>query len=126
MELRHMRYFVAVAEHLHFGKAAEELVTAQPSLSRQIQQLEDELGVQLFERTNHRVELTDAGRLFLIDARRTLQSADASMGHARENAGGTRGELRIGFISGAMLLLLPSILREYQQRFPNVTVTPYA
>jgi DNA-binding transcriptional LysR family regulator len=126
MELRHMRYFVAVAEYLHFGRAAEALATAQPSLSRQILQLEDELGVQLFERTNRRVELTDAGRLFLIDARRTLQAADASIRHARENAEGTRGELRIGFLDGAMLMVLPSIFREYRRRYPNVIVTPHA
>lgn len=126
MELRHMRYFVAVAEHLHFGRAAEALITAQPSLSRQIGQLEEELGVRLFDRTNRRVELTEAGRLFLIDARRTLESADASMRHARENADGTRGELRIGFIGGAMLTRLPSILRAYGERFPNVTLIPHA
>jgi DNA-binding transcriptional LysR family regulator len=124
MELRHMRYFVAVAEHLHFGHAAEALVTAQPSLSRQIAQLEDELGATLFERTNRRVELTDAGRLFLVDARRTLQAADASIRHARENAEGTRGELRIGFLAGAMLMRLPAILRAYRERFPNVNVLP--
>jgi DNA-binding transcriptional LysR family regulator len=121
-----LRYFVAVAEHLHFGRAAEALVTAQPSLSRQILQLEDELGVQLFDRTNRRVELTAAGRLFLSDARKTLQAADASLRHVRENADGTRGELRIAFISGAMLMMLPSILRDYRRRFPNVTVTPNA
>jgi len=125
MELRHLRYFVAVAEHLHFGRAAEALMTAQPSLSRQILQLEDELGVKLFDRTNRHVALTDAGRRFLIDARRTLHAADASMRHARENAEGTRGELRIGFIAGAMLQLLPSALREYRRRFPNVDVSPH-
>jgi DNA-binding transcriptional LysR family regulator len=126
MELRHMRYFVAVAEHLHFGRAAEALATSQPSLSRQILQLEDELGVMLFERTNRRVALTDAGRLFLADARRTLQAADVSVRHARESADGTRGELRIGFIGGAMLMLLPAILREFRQRYPNVVVLPHA
>jgi DNA-binding transcriptional LysR family regulator len=126
MELRHMRYFVAVAEHLHFGRAAEALATAQPSLSRQILQLEVELGVALFERTNRRVELTDAGRLFLIDARRTLQAAEASIRHAHENAEGTRGELRIGFLDGAMLMHLPSIFREYRRRYPNVIVSPQA
>jgi DNA-binding transcriptional LysR family regulator len=124
MELRHMRYFVAVAEHLHFGHAAEALATAQPSLSRQIAQLEDELGVTLFERTNRHVELSDAGRRFLVDARRTLQAAETSIRHARENADGTRGELRVGFLGGAMLMRLPAILRAYRERFPNVTVAP--
>jgi DNA-binding transcriptional LysR family regulator len=125
MELRHLRYFVAVAEHLHFGRAAEALMTAQPSLSRQILQLEDELGVRLFDRTNRHVDLTDAGRRFLIDARRTLHAAEASMRHARENAEGTRGELRIGFMPGAMLQLLPAALREYRRRYPNVDVSPH-
>jgi DNA-binding transcriptional LysR family regulator len=124
MELRHMRYFVAVAEHLHFGRAAESLMTAQPSLSRQIHQLEDELGVSLFDRSKHHVELTDAGRIFLADARRTLQAADASVRHARESADGTRGELRLGFIAGAMMMRLPAILHEYRSRFPNVDVIP--
>jgi DNA-binding transcriptional LysR family regulator len=123
MELRHMRYFVAVAEHLHFGRAAEALMTAQPSLSRQIQQLEDELGVKLFERNNRNVELTDAGRIFLTDARRTLDAADAGVRHARENADGTRGELRLGFIAGAMMTHLPSVLR---QRFPDVDIVAHA
>jgi DNA-binding transcriptional LysR family regulator len=126
MELRHMRYFVAVAEYLHFGHAAEALATAQPSLSRQILQLEDELGAKLLERTNRRVELTDAGRTFLADARRTLEAADASMRHVRENAEGTRGELRLGFIPGAMMSVLPDVLREYRRRYPNVDVVPYA
>ncbi len=121
-----MRYFVAVAEHLHFGRAADELATAQPSLSRQIQQLEEELGVQLFERTNRHVELTGAGRMFLADARRTLQSADASVRHARENAEGTRGELRMGFIGGAMMMKLPIAMREFRRRYPNVDIVPHA
>ena len=126
MELRHMRYFIAVAEHLHFGHAADALATAQPSLSRQILQLEDELGVPLFRRTKKSVQLTDAGRAFLIDARRTVQSAEASMRHARENADGTRGELRIGFMGGAMLMSLPAIFRSFKRRFPDVMLTPHA
>jgi DNA-binding transcriptional LysR family regulator len=125
MELRHLRYFEAVAEHLNFGRAAEALATAQPSLSRQILQLEDELGVTLFDRTNRRVELTDAGRMFLIDAKRTLQAADAATRHARENAEGTRGELRIGFVGGGMLVQLPAVLREYRRRYPHVDIVPY-
>lgn len=120
MELRHLRYFEAVAEHLHFGRAAEALATAQPSLSRQIQQLEDELGVRLFERTNKRVALTDAGRSFLIDAKRVLQLTDASVRHARENAEGTRGELRIGFLGGAMMTEMPLVLSTFRRRFPHV------
>lgn len=126
MELRHMRYFVAVAEHLNYGRAADALATSQPSLSRQIVQLEDELGVMLFERTNRRVALTDAGRLFLIDARRTLLAADVSVRHARESADGTRGEIRIGFIGGAMLMMLPGILREFRRRNPDIVVLPIA
>ena len=121
-----MRYFIAVAEHLHFGHAAESLATAQPSLSRQILQLEDELGVALFRRTKKFVQLTDAGRAFLIDARRTVQSAEASIRHARENADGTRGELRIGFMGGAMLISLPSIFRAFRRRFPDVILVPQA
>jgi DNA-binding transcriptional LysR family regulator len=111
-------------EHLHFGRAAEALFTAQPSLSRQIAQLEGELGVRLFERTNRRVELTDAGQLFLVDARRTLEAAEASIRHAREKRRRTRGELRFGFLGGAMLMRLPAILRAYRERFPNVSVVP--
>jgi DNA-binding transcriptional LysR family regulator len=124
LELRHLRYFVAVAEHLHFGRAAEALATAQPSLSRQIVQLEEELHVKLFERSNRSVQLTEAGRALLVDARRTLQSADATVRHARENADGTRGELRIGFLAGAMLMTLPAIFRTFRRRYPNVTLVP--
>ena len=126
MELRHFRYFVAVAEHLHFGRAADALVTAQPSLSRQIQQLEDELGIQLFERSNKRVALTEGGRTFLVDAKRILQFADASVRHARESAEGTRGELRISFIGGAMMTEMPLVLSTFRRRFPHVELLPYA
>jgi DNA-binding transcriptional LysR family regulator len=126
MELRHLRYFIAVAEHLHFAHAAEALVTAQPSLSRQILQLEDELGVRLFERTKRRVALTSAGAIFLADARRVMLAVDASVRHVRESADGTRGQLRIAFISGAMMMKLPAVLREYRRRYPDVEVVPHA
>jgi DNA-binding transcriptional LysR family regulator len=126
MELRHVRYFIAVAEHLHFARAAEALATAQPSLSRQILQLEDELGVKLFERTKRRVALTRAGEIFLDDARRVMQAVDASVRHVRESADGTRGQLRIAFVSGAMMMKLPAVLREYRRRYPNVEVVPHA
>jgi DNA-binding transcriptional LysR family regulator len=126
VELRHLRYFIAVAEHLHFGRAAEALVTAQPSLSRQILQLEDELGVKLFERSKRRVALTSAGQIFLGDARRVVQAVDASVRHVREAADGSRGELRIAFVSGAMMMKLPAVLREYRRRYPNVEVVPHA
>jgi DNA-binding transcriptional LysR family regulator len=125
MELRHLRYFVAVAEIKHFGRAAESLSTAQPSLSRQIRDLEGELGVELFVRTNHGVVLTDAGRIFLSGAKRTLAQADESARQVRENAEGSRGQLRLGFIAGAMMAGLPSVLRAYHRRFENVDVMPY-
>ncbi|WP_146069745.1 LysR family transcriptional regulator, partial [Arthrobacter sp. B0490] len=99
MELRHLRYFVAVAEELHFGRAAELLRISQPPLSQQIQALEQELGVRLFDRTNRRVSLTDAGRLFLDETRRTLAQVDKSVDVVRRAEQGEIGELQVGFTS---------------------------
>ena len=98
MELRHLRYFVAVAEELHFGRAAARVRTAQSSFSSQIRDLEDELGVQLLERTKRRVHLTDAGRAFLPQAHATLNQAGHSVKVAQRAGRGETGTLGIGFV----------------------------
>jgi DNA-binding transcriptional LysR family regulator len=101
MELRHLRYFIAVAEELHFGRAAQVLGISQPPLSQQIQALEQEVGARLFERTNRRVELSEAGRLFLQEARLVLAQVDKAADVARRAQLGELGELKIGFTSSA-------------------------
>jgi DNA-binding transcriptional LysR family regulator len=123
MELRHLRYFVAVAEELHFSRAAERLHIAQPPLSQQIRRLEDELGVRLFERTRRRVLLTDAGRMVLEEARRTLAQAARVVNVARRSAEGAAGFLRIGFSSSAPYTTLPAILRRFRAQFPDVKLS---
>ena len=122
MELRHLRYFVAVAEELHFSRAAERLHIAQPPLSQQIKQLEDELGVRLLERTQRHVTLTDAGRLVLEEARRTLAQAERVISAAHRAAEGSIGFLRVGFSSSAPYTTLPAILRSFRAQFPEVTL----
>ena len=122
MELRHLRYFVAVAEELHFSRAAERLHVAQPPLSQQIRKLEDELGVRLLERTRRRVQLTDAGRVVLEEARRTLSQAERVLNAARGAAEGSVGLLRVGFSSSAPYTTLPAILRTFRARFPGVVL----
>src|ERR1700740_1894961 len=96
MELRHLRYFVGVGEEQHFGRAAERLHIAQPALSRQIQDLEKEIGCSLFERLPRGVKLSAAGKLFLTDARRILQDVDEAKRRAERIALGKAGTLRIG------------------------------
>jgi DNA-binding transcriptional LysR family regulator len=120
IELRHLRYFVAVAEELHFGRAAARLYMAQPPLSQQIQQLEREIGVRLLERTNRRVRLTEAGVAFLDDARAILAKLDQASAHARRIAQGEAGSLAIGFVSSAMYDLVPAMLRRFQEQHPDV------
>lgn len=120
MELRHLRYFVAVAEELHFSRAAARLHIAQPPLSQQIRHLEQELGIALFSRTRRRVELTAAGRAFLDEARTVLDRAERAARIARRAGGGEIGHLSIGFVPSADLELLPRVLRVWQQRFPDV------
>jgi DNA-binding transcriptional LysR family regulator len=120
MELRHLRYFVAVAEECHFGRAAQRLFISQPPLSRQIQDLEEELGVRLLERSNHKVRLTDAGHQFLEGARLTLAQADRAASRARRAGQGKLGYLPLGYIPTADLSLLPRILRPFRERYPDV------
>jgi DNA-binding transcriptional LysR family regulator len=122
MELRHLRYFVAVGEDLNFSRAAERLGIAQPPLSQQIQRLERELGVRLFVRTHRRVELSDVGRALLDDARRTLVQADRFVDIARRAARGEAGSLRLGFSSAALYTMVPAILRAFLARAPEVTL----
>jgi DNA-binding transcriptional LysR family regulator len=121
MELRHLRYFIAVAEELHFGRAAQNLGISQPPLSQQIQALEQELGARLFERTNRRVELSEAGRLFLEEARLVLAQVDKAADVARRAQLGELGEMKIGFTSSAPFnSTIPKAIYAFRQRFPAV------
>lgn len=121
MELRHLRYFVAVAEELHFGKAAERLRIAQPPLSRQIRDLERELGTPLFVRGARKIELTPAGRAFLPEARLTLAQAERAQRTAQRAARGETGRLRVGFIDAATLSgVLPEVLAFFRMHLPSI------
>jgi DNA-binding transcriptional LysR family regulator len=124
MELRHLRYFVAVAEELSFTRAAERLHIGQPPLSQQIQALEAEIGARLFERNKRRVLLTEAGRLFLADARRMLALSDQAKETARRAHLGEAGELRVGFtFSTPFTPLFAKVVRRYRQQYPGVLLT---
>ncbi|NYF78596.1 LysR substrate-binding domain-containing protein [Granulicella arctica] len=120
IELRHLRYFVAVAEELHFGRAAQRLHLAQPPLSQQIRKLEDILGFPLFLRTSRSVRLTAAGSAFLERAQRTLRNVQRDLDETRALGRGELGSLHIGFVGSAMLSILPAILRTYSESHPRV------
>lgn len=120
MELRHLRYFVMVAEELHFGRAAARLQMTQQPLSQQIYQLEAELGVSLFHRTKRRIQLTDAGEVFLKEAHQLLLQAEQSIEKARQAARGEVGRLSIGFSGFATYSVLPKVLQTFRERFPQV------
>jgi len=121
MELRHLRYFVAVAEELNFGRAAERLRIAQPPLSRQIRDLEREVGAALFERVPRGVELTPAGRAFLPEARLTLAQAERAQRSAQRAAQGETGRLRVGFVEAATHSgILPDVLSFFRAHLPSV------
>lgn len=120
MELRHLRYFVAVAEERNFSRAAQRLHIAQPSLSNQIKQLERGLGVQLFDRTGRSAKLTHAGHLLLEEARRILVQVEQTSRVVQEAGHGEIGSLSLGFIPAASNDMLPEILLEFRKRFPKV------
>lgn len=122
MELRHLRYFVAVAETCHFGQAAERLQMAQPPLSQQIRQLEAELAVELLARTTRSVKLTPAGEVFLEDARRILRSVDDAARRARSFAEGKAGTLRIGLTGTASYTQVPRLARLVKDQLPGVVL----
>lgn len=120
VELRHLRYFVTVAEELHFGRAAERLHLSQPPLSQQIRKLEDILGYPLFVRTSRSVKLTNAGEAYLERARRTLRNVQRDIEETRSIGQGEVGSLHIGFVGSAVLTTLPGIFRTYREAYPRV------
>jgi len=122
MELRHLRYFVSVAEALSFTKAAQQLHTAQPSLTRQIKDLENELGVRLLNRTKQQVTLTDEGRSFLADAKRLLALAAETIESVRRLHRGETRALNVGYVSNLFHDLLPKTLDSFHQAFPTISV----
>jgi DNA-binding transcriptional LysR family regulator len=122
MELRHLRYFLTVAQTLNFTKAAERLHMAQPPLSRQIRDLEAELGVELFDRRGKRLTLSSAGMVFADRAQGILASADAAVVDSQRAARGEIGHLAVGFFEHIAYTLLPALIREFRQRFPDVSI----
>ena len=122
MELRHLRYFVAVAEEQNVTRAAARLHVSQPPLSRQIRDLEDELGIALFEHRAKAVRLTEVGRVFLTEACAALRRVDEAVQMAKAVAGGQRGEIHIGFAPSLTVEILPGALRHFQEATPDVRV----
>jgi DNA-binding transcriptional LysR family regulator len=120
MELRHLRYFVAVGEEQHYGRAARRLRLAQPALSRQIQDLEQEIGFRLFDRLPRGVKISEAGKMFLNDARRILQEVNDATARAKRIACGLAGTLRIGFVESISWHgIIPDSIRDFRERHPD-------
>jgi DNA-binding transcriptional LysR family regulator len=122
MELRHLRYFIAVAEEENVSRAALKLHVSQPALSRQVRDLEDELGFRLLERSAKSVRLTEAGRVFLAEAREVLCRADDAIQAAKIVATGGGGELHVGYAPSLTARILPPTLREFQAALPRARV----
>ena len=122
MELRQLRYFVAVAENCNFTKAAAKLHLAQPSLTRQIHNLEEEIGVRLLDRSKSQVGLTEEGRSFLVDARRILALAAESILAVQRLGRGETGQLNIAYLSNSDFELLPETLGAFRQTFPHIAL----
>ncbi len=121
-DLRYMRYFIAVAEELNFRRAAERLRVAQPAISRAIRDLESDLETRLLERTNRRVELTDAGQVFLEGCRRVASDIEALIEDTVRARDGEIGHVRIGYTDFAINGALPAVLQDFRARFPEVSV----
>jgi DNA-binding transcriptional LysR family regulator len=122
LELKHLTSFVAVAENLSFVRSANELHISQPALTGQIQKLEEELGVQLLARNRRTVRLTDVGKIFLVEARATLERAQQAVERAQRAARGEVGRLRIGFVSSAALEIVPGVVIEFRRQYPEVAL----
>ena len=120
IEHRHLRYFLAVAEELHFRKAAEKLFIPQPGLSRQIKQMEQDLGVTLFERNNRRVALTKTGDYLQKELQINLKNLEDILAHSKLIHHGKEGHLTLGFVGSAMLQIIPAILKQFNSKFPKV------
>ena len=120
MELRHLRYFLAVAEEAHFGRAARRLKIAQPPLSRQVQALERELGFELFDRSMRRVQLTPAGAVLKERATKVLAEVEAAVEAAKRAHVGDTGRLAVGYLSSLAYTGITTVLRAYRERFPEV------
>lgn len=121
-KLRVLRYFVAVAEELHFGRAAERVLVTQPALSRQIAELEQQLGVQLLVRTSRSVRLTDAGHTLLVESRRAIAQAELAVEMTQRAGRGEVGRVRVGFLTSACNSLLPPTVARFRSRFPSVAL----
>jgi DNA-binding transcriptional LysR family regulator len=122
VELRHLRYAVAVADALSFTRAADRLRVAQPALSRQIRQLEDEIGVRLFERNRRAVSLTDAGAKFVSEARAVLERSEAAVRAARESGAGKAVSLDVGYVWGLFHSIVPAAIARFRAARPDVAV----
>jgi len=125
MELRHLRYFVAVAEALSFTKAAEKLRLAQPSLTRQVRNLEDEIGVRLLDRTNNHVTLTEEGRMFLFDSKKLLAQCAESVAAVQRMKRGESPDLNIGYVASIHYGMLPATLGAFRKLRPTVALNLY-
>lgn len=120
IELRHFKYFLAVAEDLHFRKAAERLFISQPGLSRQIKQMEDDLGIQLFDRHNRKVQLTASGKYLKTELTRSLKNLEHVLDYAKLLQDGKYGRLDFGYVGSAMQDIIPNLLIDFKKEHPNI------
>ncbi len=120
LEIRHFKYFLAVAEELHFRKAADRLFISQPGLSRQIKQMENELGIILFERNSRKVKLTAAGVFLQEELKSHLQNLDNILNRANHISSGLQGKLKLGYVGSAMHGIIPELLPKFKDKYPEV------